>query len=107
MTAPASKPAIVQDAEGVIFTAKIVPGSRRTVVAGTLEDMIKIRVAAAPEKGKANQALIAFLAQELGVKKNAIEILSGHTHPVKQVRVAGISTLDLLTRLGLSEQDHP
>ena len=106
MTSPASKPAILEDANGVVFTAKIVPGSSRTVVAGTLEDMIKIRVAAAPEKGKANQCLIAFLAKQLGVKKNTIEILSGHTNPVKQVRVAGISTAKLLERLGLSEQDR-
>jgi uncharacterized protein (TIGR00251 family) len=102
MTAPASKPTLLEDANGVVFTAKIVPGSSRTVVAGKLENMIKIRVAAAPEKGKANQCLIAFLAKELGVKKNAIEILSGHTNPVKQVRVAGISATDLLVRLGLS-----
>ena len=106
MTAPASKPAILEDAHGVIFTAKVVPGSSRTVVAGVLEDMIKIRVAAAPEKGKANQCLIAFLAQQLGVKKNAVEILSGHTNPVKQVRVAGISAVELLTRLGLSEPNR-
>jgi uncharacterized protein (TIGR00251 family) len=105
MTAPA-KPAILEDATGVVFTAKIVPGSSRTVVAGTLEDMIKIRVAAAPEKGKANQCLIAFLAKQLGVKKNAIEILSGHTNPVKQVRIAGISAPQLLAKLGLSGQEH-
>jgi hypothetical protein len=101
-----SKPAVVESADGVVFTAKIVPGSNRTAVAGILEDMIKIRVAAAPEKGKANQCLIAFLAKQLGVKKNAIEILSGHTHPVKQVKVAGISAARLLEGLGLSEQNR-
>jgi uncharacterized protein (TIGR00251 family) len=103
MSTPTSKPTIVEDAGGVVFTAKIVPGSSRTVVAGTLENMIKIRVAAAPEKGKANQCLIAFLAEELGVKKNAVEILSGQTNPVKQVRVAGIGAADLLARLGIGE----
>ncbi len=103
MTPPASGPAIVEDAEGVVFTAKVVPGSSRTAVAGTLGDMIKIRVAAAPEKGKANECLIAYLAKELGVKRNAIEILSGHTNPVKQVSVAGVSAAVLLERLGLSE----
>ncbi len=107
MTPPPSKPAIQEDATGVVFTAKIVPGSSRTVVAGVLEDMIKIRVAAPPEKGKANQCLIVFLAQQLGVKKNAIEILSGHTHPVKQVRVVGISAAQLREGLGLSEPPRP
>ena len=107
MTSSTSRPAIHEDTTGVVFTAKIVPGSSRTVVAGTLEDMIKIRVAAAPERGKANQCLIAFLAQQLGVKKNAVGILSGHANPVKQVKVAGISAALLLERLGLSEQPGP
>ncbi len=98
-----SRPAIQEGADGVVFIAKIVPGSSRTAVAGTLEDMIKIRVAAPPEKGKANQCLVAFLAKQLGVKKNAIEILAGQTNPVKQVRVAGVSAATLLEKLGLNE----
>jgi uncharacterized protein (TIGR00251 family) len=98
-----SKPVIQESAEGVTFTVKIVPGSSRTMVSGVLDTMIKIRVAAPPEKGKANQCLIAFLAGQLGVRKNAVEILTGQTNPVKQVRVAGLSAADLLDRLGLSE----
>jgi uncharacterized protein len=97
-----AKASIQEDASGVVFTAKVVPGSSRTVVAGVLENMIKIRVAAAPEKGKANECLTAFLARQLGVKKNAIEILSGQTSPVKQVRVAGISAAEFQAKLGLN-----
>ena len=102
MTSSASGPAILEDGAGVVFTAKVVPGSSRTAVAGLLGDMIKIRVAAPPEKGKANECLIAYLARQLGVKKNAIEILSGHANPVKQVRVAGVSAAKLVEKLGLS-----
>ena len=94
-------PAIQEDADGVVFTTKIVPGSSRTVVSGVLDTMIKIRVAAPPEKGKANECLIAFLAKQLGVRKNAIDILAGQSNPVKQVRVAGISAAALLAGLGL------
>jgi uncharacterized protein (TIGR00251 family) len=96
-----TRPAIHEDAGGVIFTAKIVPGSSRTTVAGVLDDMVKIRVAAPPEKGKANQCLVAYLAGELGVKKNQIEIIAGQTNPVKQVRVTGISAATLREKLGL------
>jgi uncharacterized protein (TIGR00251 family) len=102
-----SKPAIQENAAGVTFTAKVVPGSSRTTVAGVLEDMIKIRVAAPPEKGKANQCLIAFLARQLHVKKNAVTIRAGHGNPVKQVQVAGISAAELLDRLGLAEPGKP
>jgi len=64
--------------------------------------MVKVRVAAPPEKGKANQCLVAYLAGQLGVKKNQIDIIAGHTNPVKQVRVEGISAATLLEKLGLN-----
>jgi len=98
-----AKPVIQESSGGVIFTAKVVPGSSRTTVAGVLDDMVKVRVAAAPEKGKANQCLVTFLASQLGVKKGDVEILSGETRPIKQVRVAGISVATLLEKLGLSK----
>ena len=86
---------------GVVFTAKIVPGSSRTVVAGILGGMVKVKVAAPPEKGKANQALVRFLADCLGVRKNDVTILSGQTNPVKQVQVTGITAQTLIDKLGL------
>jgi len=98
------KPTIQANADGVTFTAKIVPGSSRTAVSGLLDDMIKVKVAAAPERGKANQCLVAFLAKRLGVRKNAVHITTGQTSPVKQVDVKGISPETLLEKLGLSKQ---
>ncbi len=86
---------------GVVFTAKIVPGSSRTAVAGMLGSMLKVKVAAPPEKGKANQALAAFLADCLGVRKNDVTILSGQTNPVKQVQITGITAQTLMDKLGL------
>ena len=98
-----SAPLIQEDAGGVVFTAKIVPGSSRTTVSGVLDNMIKIKVAAPPEKGKANECLIAFLAKQLSVRKNEIDILAGQTNPVKQVRVAGLSATTLMKKLGLGQ----
>ena len=92
---------IQEDPCGVVFIAKIVPGSSRTAVAGVLDNMIKIKVAAPAEKGKANQCLIAFLAKRLGTKKHAVTILAGQTHPIKHVQIAGVSAETLLERLGL------
>jgi len=87
---------------GVVFTAKIVPGSSKTAACGLLNGMLKIKISAAPEKGKANQCLIEFLARQLGVKKNAISIISGPTSPVKKVQVLGISAEQLLAKLDLN-----
>ena len=78
-------------ADGVVFQVKVVPGSSKTAVAGQLNGMLKIKVAAAPEKGKANQCLIRFLSETLGVKKNAVSIISCRTNPIKQVHISGES----------------
>jgi uncharacterized protein (TIGR00251 family) len=92
--------------DGVVFAAKIVPGSSGpTRICGLLDDMLKVKVSAAPEKGKANQCLIKFLAKRLGVKKNAVSIISGTTSPVKHVKVTGISAETLSKRLNLNEED--
>lgn len=97
--------AIEEHNDGVVFTAKIVPGSSgQTRICGLLDNMLKIKVSAAPEKGKANECLIKFLARLLGVKKNSVSIISGTTSPVKHVMVSGISADTLLKKLNLNEQ---
>ena len=83
----------------LILTVKVVPGSSKTALAGLLDGMLKIKIAAAPEKGKANECLIEFLAKLLGIKKNAITILSGQTSPVKQVQINSVSKETVLTVL--------
>ena len=75
----------------VILGVKVVPSSSKTAMAGILDGMLKIKLSAPPEKGKANQALITFLANKLGIKKNAIEIVAGSTNPVKKIRILNIS----------------
>ncbi len=84
---------------GVVFGVKVVPASSRTALAGVLGDLLKVKVAAPPEKGKANKCLIEFLAKQLGVKKNQISIVAGQTNPVKMVQVTGISIEALLEKL--------
>ena len=94
---------IQESDNGVIFTAKIVPGSSKTAVCGLFNGMLKVKVSAAPEKGKANQCLVEFLAKQLGVKKNAIHVISGQTSRVKRLQVSGISAAMLLKKLKLNE----
>lgn len=94
----------VEDIDGgIVFTVKVVPGSSRTTVCGLLDEMIKVKVSAAPEKGKANQCLLDFLAKQLGVKKNAVSIISGKTSAIKIVQVLGISVEQLRKKLNLNK----
>jgi uncharacterized protein len=71
------------------FRVKVSPKSPKTEITGELADgTLKIRVAAAPERGKANAELCAFLAREIGVPAEKIQVISGHTSPMKLVRVS-------------------
>jgi uncharacterized protein (TIGR00251 family) len=98
---------IDETAEGAVFAAKIVPGSSGpTRICGLLDNMLKVKVSAAPEKGKANQCLIKFLSKQLGVKKNAVSIISGTTSPVKHVMIEGMTAQTLSRKLNLNEGDH-
>jgi len=91
---------------GAIFAAKIVPGSSgNTRICGVLDGMLKIKVAAPPEKGKANQCLLKFLARVLDVKKNSLSIIAGKTSPIKRVQVSGISIEALRTKLNQDVRD--
>ncbi|MHC4110974.1 MAG: DUF167 domain-containing protein [Planctomycetota bacterium] len=95
----------VEDIDGgIVFTVKVVPGSSRTVLCGLLDEMVKIKISAAPEKGKANKCLLDFLAKQLGMKKNAVSIISGKTSAIKSVQVLGISVEQLLNKLNLNKQ---
>ncbi len=100
-----AKLVIREVAGGVVFTAKIVPGSSKTSLCGALDGMMKIKISAAPEKGKANQCLVEFLAKQLGVKKKAVHVIAGQTNPVKNIEVMGLSAEELTTKLGLNKQD--
>jgi uncharacterized protein (TIGR00251 family) len=70
------------------FRVKVIPKSSKTELAGYLPDGTwKVKVAAVPEKGKANRALCEFLAQHLGVAKSKVRIIAGETSQLKRVRV--------------------
>jgi uncharacterized protein len=67
---------------------KVIPRSPRTELAGEMSDGTwKVRVAAPPDKGKANEALCAFLAAHFGVPRSAVTVISGQTATLKLVKV--------------------
>lgn len=73
----------------VVLTLHIQPGARKTEVAGLHGEALKIRLAAPPVDGKANAALLAFLAKVCGVSRSAVVLVSGETSRSKRVRIAG------------------
>jgi uncharacterized protein (TIGR00251 family) len=63
------------------------PGGKKSEILGEHGDAIKIRIAAPPVEGAANEELIRFLAEHYGVKRRDVEIVSGHTSRNKRVRI--------------------
>ena len=91
-------------AEGIgLLTATlvvhVVPRTGTTEVVGRHGDALKIRLAAAPVDGAANDELVRFLAEQLGVPRTAVTIAAGHTGRRKTVKITGIETAAALRAL--------
>ena len=80
-----------QNSNGVIIPLKVIPKAKRNSIIGIHQGRLKVSVTQAPEKGKANQAVIQFLAKELGIKKSQLALVSGETSQTKQILVSGIT----------------
>lgn len=86
------------EADGsLIFTVRVAPRASKSVVAGEHDGALKVRVAAPPVDGAANEELVKTLAKALGVPTRAVEIVSGHSSKTKTVRVGGADSSRLLS----------
>jgi uncharacterized protein len=72
------------------LNVKVVPGSSRDQIVGWLGDALKIKVMAAPEKGKANVAVVELLASKLGISTDDIKVVSGNSVPSKVISITGM-----------------
>src|SRR5881394_250060 len=86
----------------VELTVKVVPGASRDRIVGPLGDALKIQIAAPPERGKANAALVRLLSAQLGIPERQITVIRGVSAPRKTVRLAGITLQEAARRLGAS-----
>lgn len=81
---------VSERAQGVVrFSVRVVPRASATAVTGVTDGALKVRLAAPPVDGAANEALVAFLAESLGLRSRAVALVSGHTSRLKVVEVTG------------------
>ena len=80
-------------------SVKVVPGASRDRVVGRYGGAIKVQVAAPPEGGKANKAVLALLADALGVRPNQVRLVRGATQSRKVVEVDGVPQAEIDARL--------
>lgn len=81
---------------------KVIPGASRSGVAGWLGDALKVRVTAPAERGKANAAVAAAIAEAVGVPRTSVRVVAGHTSPRKVIEIAGLSEAEVRERLAKS-----
>jgi uncharacterized protein (TIGR00251 family) len=74
--------------DGWLLTLHIQPGAKKSEVVGLHGDALKVRVASPPVDGKANEALVAFIADQFGLPKRAVQLVKGDTSRAKTVLVA-------------------
>ena len=86
--------------EGAItFTVRAQPRATKNAVVGEVEGALKLKLAAPPVDGAANEELIRFLAQLFAVPRRTISILSGATAKTKIIRIHGLTSKQFETTL--------
>lgn len=81
---------------------RVQPRANRDSVDVSADGTIRVRVTAAPERGKANDAVTKLLAKRLGVSKSSVSITRGHTGRVKTIQIEGMGASEAVRRLRTS-----
>jgi uncharacterized protein (TIGR00251 family) len=74
-------------AQGIRITVQIIPNAKKSEIIGLLDDALKLRLQAQPIEGKANEALIRYIADILEVPKSTVSIVHGQTSRRKIVEI--------------------
>jgi uncharacterized protein len=83
---------------------RVSPGAGRSQIVGRHGDAWRIRVAAAPERGKANASVVELLAGSLGLAKRAVRVVAGQASRTKVVEVDGLTLDEAERRLAAAEE---
>ncbi len=89
-------------ADGLLLQVHVKPKSSRNRLIGVHGDRLKIAVTSAPEKGKANAAVLEFLSEQLGLKRSQVSLVAGETSPLKTFLVRARDQDSLRQRIALA-----
>jgi uncharacterized protein (TIGR00251 family) len=87
-------PELAAAGDGVMLSVHVQPNARRAEIVGRHGEAIKIRVGAPPRDDRANEALVAFVADVFGVRTSAVTIRSGGSSRHKRLQIDGIGLAD-------------
>lgn len=80
----------------MILLVKVIPNARSNALDSFQDGILKVRIHAPPDKGKANETLIEFLAETFQIAKSRITIISGHTNRLKKLKIEGSFSIEKL-----------
>jgi uncharacterized protein (TIGR00251 family) len=86
-----------------LIHVRVIPRARRTEIAGRRGEAILVRLSAPPVDGAANDALVAYLAERLGLPQRRITIARGATARDKMLAIDGLTSAEVARRLGLDD----
>jgi uncharacterized protein (TIGR00251 family) len=86
-------------ASGVRIRLRVQPRASRNEVAGEHGDALRVRLTAPPVDGAANEALVRFLAERLGVTRSAVRLVAGASGRSKVVEIDGVGEVQARARL--------
>jgi uncharacterized protein (TIGR00251 family) len=79
----------------MILKVRITPKASRNQIVGWEKEILKIRIAAPPEKGRANRALERYLAEILKIAPSRVQVVGGETSRNKSLQIEGVSKEEL------------
>jgi len=85
---------------GAVIRVKVLPRSSKTEIAGKADGVYRIKLTAPPVDGKANKALINFLAKKTGLPKRKFQIVSGEHSRNKTIRILDVTSEEVMKSLG-------
>lgn len=85
--------------DSVLLAVKLQPRANKTEISGPLGDELKIKVTAPPVDAAANEALVAFLADQLDCPRSSVVLVRGHKSRRKVIQIHGVSPDDVAARL--------
>lgn len=91
--------ALRESADGVLIPVRVQPRASRNAVTGLYQDALRLALTAPPVEGEANQAVVAFLADLLGMPKSRLDIVTGLKGRDKVVLVRGGELAEVTAKL--------
>ncbi len=82
-----------------LLAVKVIPGASRDEICGWLGETLKVKLTAPPVDGRANEALVGFLAEKLGLPRRSAAAVRGETARQKLVRLDGLTLAEARARL--------